>query len=160
MRIVVLLLAVASAAFGSVQDRTAKQPFRIDISAAAETVKVGSGVDITIVLKNVSAAPLSCSANISELTGQDPNLQFDVRDNRGHLIPKRVYPHPELAQGNAILNCAIKPGKSRTDHQDIGRIYDMTRPGKYIVQVSRPISYTDKKAGVVKSNKVTITVVR
>jgi hypothetical protein len=121
-------------------------------------VKVGSSVDIGILLRNTSAEPLSCSANISDFTGQDPYLRFDVRDDHGRMVPKRVYAHSELAEGHPIMGCTVRPGESRTEGQDVARIYDMTRPGKYVIQVFRAISSTNEKAGVVESNKITVTI--
>ena len=158
MTVVVLLLTAAFVAFGPAQDRGAKPPFTIRISADPSMVKVGSGVDVEVVLKNTSAKPLDCSVAISDLTGQDPSLTFDVRDERGNLAPRRVYSYPELATGHAIVGCAVAPGETRTEGQDITRIYDITRPGVYTIQVSKAISLTNAGAGVVKSNKMTITV--
>jgi len=148
----------ATAALGPAQGHPPKEPFMIQIIAAGQTVKVGTGVDIEILLKNTSAEPLSCSANISDLTGQDPYFRFDVRDDHGHLVPKRVYPHPELAEGHPIMDCTVRPGETRTEGQDVARIYDMTRPGEYVIQVFRAISSTNEKAGLVGSNKITVTV--
>lgn len=51
----------------------------------------------------------------------------------------------------------VEPGKRAVEEMDIGRIYDLTRPGTYTV-------YLDKKFGPgsneVKSNEITFTVVR
>lgn len=153
-----LLLATASAALGPAQGHPPKEPFIIQIIAAGPTVKVGIGVDIEILLKNTSAEPLSCSGGISDLTGQDPNFTIDVRNEHGQPVPKRVYPHPELAGGHPLMDCTVRPGETRTESQDVARIYDMTRPGKYVIQVFRAISSTNEKAGLVGSNKITVTV--
>jgi hypothetical protein len=159
MMTLALLLVALSKAPGPGGGQTAKQPFEIEISATAETVDSGSGPAIIVLLKNTSDQPLDCSGNISDLTGQYANFGIDVRDEHGNAAAKRVYPHPELAEGSPILNCTIAPGGSWTLSQTVDRIYDFTRPGKYVIQVSRPISFTDPKAGVVKSNVITVTIV-
>ena len=56
------------------------------------------------------------------------------------------------------MDCTVRPGETRTESQDVARIYDMTRPGKYVIQVFRAISSTNEKAGLVGSNKITVTV--
>ena len=92
-------------------------------------------------------------------SGLDSYLTWEVRDDQGHFAAKRVYPHPELATRSAILERIVKPGESLAGSQDISRLYDMSRPGKYVIQASRRVSDT-KDAYVVKSNKVTVTVIR
>ncbi len=132
-------------------------PFTLVISSEAKSVKVGSAVEIKLSLTNDSAQDIDASANISDLTGVDPNFIFEVRDAAGMLVAKRRYEHPELATGHAMLNRVIKPGKTLEETADIGRLYDMSRPGEYNIQASRRSSENEKDA-VVKSNKIRITV--
>ncbi|MGA9056701.1 MAG: hypothetical protein WB763_09360 [Terriglobia bacterium] len=153
-----MVIVVALAVLAPCQDRQARKPFTIAISAGSSATKAGSSVDINIRLTNNSSEPLDCSGSFYDLTGQDSNFIYEVRDEHGRMVSKRAYPHPELAAGKAILGRTIRPGESITESQDVGRIYDMTKPGKYVIQVSRPVSFTNQKAGVVKSNKATITV--
>lgn len=136
----------------------AEQPFTITISAPTSIVKAGSDVWIDVTLANHSDEDLDESGSINGMTGLDPNLAFEVRDPRGNLIAKRVHKHPELATGKPV-NREIKPRETLTEQQNISRLYDMTKPGRYIVQVSRGLS-TGAQRGVVKSNEVTIVVTR
>ena len=75
------------------------------------------------------------------------------------MVAKRIYPHPELAPSSAILDRIVKPGESIAGSQDISRLFEMSRPGKYVIQASRRIS-DEKDSEVVKSNKVTVTVIQ
>jgi hypothetical protein len=75
------------------------------------------------------------------------------------LAAKRIYAHPELATSSAILDRIINPGDSLAGSQDISRLYDMSRPGKYVIQASRQVSDA-KDSHVVKSNRLTVTVIR
>ncbi|HEY2822693.1 MAG TPA: hypothetical protein VGJ06_16735 [Candidatus Acidoferrum sp.] len=152
----VLIAFFALTALG--QERPSRKPFTIVISTNVQTIEVASGVWIRVNLTNTSSRSLDTSANISDLTGTDPNFIFDVRDSDGNSVPKRVYEHPELATGRAILGRLIKPGASLTEDQDISRLYDMSHPGAYVIQVSRRASEF-KKDGVVKSNKITVRIV-
>jgi hypothetical protein len=152
-----LLLTGACGVFAIGQGQSAKQPFAIVISAVESTVKARSSVPIRVQMTNTSSQDLDASGNWSDLTGADPNYVFDVRDSAGKLAPKRVYEHPELQFGKAIFR-TVGPGGSITDTPDISRQYDLSRPGKYVIQVARRVP-DNPKDGVVKSNKITVTVV-
>jgi len=134
----------------------AEQPFTITISAPTPSVKAGSDVWVVVKITNHSTERLDESGSISGITGLDPNLVFEVRDTRGNLITKKVYVHPELATGHPI-NRSIESGETLAQEQNISRLYDITQPGSYVVQVSRSPS-RGPTSGVVKSNKVTIVV--
>jgi hypothetical protein len=129
------------------------------INVETPFVKAGSGVSVNGRLTNISNPPLDTSGCYCGPSGLDSYLTCEVRDDKGHLAAKRVYPHPELATSSAILERTVKPGESLAGSQDISRLYDMSRPGKYVIQASRPVSDA-KDAYVVKSNKVTVTVIR
>jgi hypothetical protein len=58
-------------------------PFTLVISSEAQSVKAGSAVEIKLSLTNDSAQDIDASANISDLTGVDPNFIFEVRDPAG-----------------------------------------------------------------------------
>ena len=138
------------------QDAT-EQPLSIAISAPTLTVMAGSEVWITVKLTNHSHHEIDESGSINGMTGLDPNLVFTVSDLHGNTVAKRIYRHPELATGTPI-NRAIKDRETLTEEQRISRLYDMTAPGTYIVQVSRR-SAAGTEREIVRSNTVTIKVV-
>ena len=90
------------------------------------------------------------------MTGVDPNYLFEIRDQVDNPAPLRAYEHPELATGQPISR-SLKPGESFTDEQEVSRLIDMSRPGNYVIQVSRRAS-ENKKDGVVKSNIITVRI--
>jgi hypothetical protein len=67
-----------------------------------------------------------------------------------------MYEHPEITSGHAVFR-TVKPGESVIDSEAIGRLFDMTKPGKYVIQVSRRIADGGNER-VVKSNKIILTV--
>ena len=148
------VLISAMAAFGG--NQAAKAPFTIEISTDRPAVKAGSEVSIKVHLTNTSKRVLDCSGTISNMTGVDPNYVFEVRDDANRAVPLRVYEHPGLATGQPISR-SLKPGESFTDEQEVSRLIDMSRPGKYVIQVSRRAS-ENKKDGVVKSNIITVRI--
>jgi hypothetical protein len=138
------------------QPRTDKQPFVIVIAAENSVITPGADVWIKVSLTNSSNRNLDDSGSYSGQTGLDTNFQFDVRDQKGELVSKRRYEHPELATGTPI-NRTLRPGEIVTQKQRVSSLYDMTQPGKYTVQVSMPIP-KGLGIGSVKSNSVTVTI--
>ena len=51
----------------------------------------------------------------------------------------------------------LKPGESVSNITNVARWPDFSKPGEYVIQVSRHVN-DDEKQGVVKSNTITITV--
>jgi hypothetical protein len=160
MRIFSFLMVISiTAGLTSGQNKDAKEPLSIVIIVETPVVKAGSGVSVDGRLTNTSNKPLDASGCYCGPSGLDSYLTWEVRDGKGRMVAKKIYPHPELATSSAILDRIIKPGESIAGSQDISRLFDMSRPGKYVVQASRRISF-GKDSGVVKSNKVTVTVIR
>lgn len=161
MRILhILMLVSITSVLTSGQNETAKEPpLTIVIAVETPVVKAGSGVSVNGRLTNTSSKPLDASGCYCGPSGLDSYLTWEVRDDKGHLAAKKVYPHSELATSSAILDRIVKPRESLAGSQDIGRLFDMTRPGKYVIQASRRVS-DEKDSEIVKSNKVTVTVIR
>jgi hypothetical protein len=84
--------------------------------------------------------------------GLDSTLRFEVCDEHGKLVPKRVYPNQEFRAGSFRVH-TIPVGQALTQPQPVSALYDMRKPGKYTIQVWRPDSKYD-----IKSNIVTVTV--
>jgi hypothetical protein len=147
----------ALSSFEFSQARPVRQPFTIVIQPQNGQPKSGSEVWINVRLTNSSNSDLDMSGGFSDTTRLDPNYHFDVRDEHGRPVPKRVYPHPELDTGSPV-NRIVKPQETFTEEQRVSALYDMKRPGQYVIQVWRRAS-ENPKDGVVKSNVITITVV-
>jgi hypothetical protein len=150
------LILLASTALTPVHAQSLPDPFSITLTAKNATVKSGTSVWVKIQLTNNSAQDLDESGTINGMTGADPNLSFDVRDEDGKLKQKKVHKHAELASGKPI-NRTIAPGQTLEEEQDVSRLFDTTEPGKYVIQVSRRVS-DDQKNKLVKSNTITVTV--
>lgn len=97
----------------SPQLHTEKQPFTIVISPWKDTFPQGADVWVKVSLTNTSNAELDDSGNISGRTGLDPNFQFEVRDQKGSLVSKRRFDHPEIDTGSP-LNRTLQAGENVT----------------------------------------------
>ena len=80
--------------------------------------------------------------------GVRPPESAFYRNILGHLTPEeKAASRSEplrMSSGIAIL---LKPGEKATNRIDVGRLYDLTRPGTYTIQLHFP-----------KSNKIEVTV--
>lgn len=151
---ILLIVVVASC-----QSSAAQQPFSITISAEQAQVKVGSSVNLKIQMTNTSNRELNCGGAPSN--GLDRAYRYDVRDENGKAVPKIAKKHPEIGETFGVWPCSIKPGETASAAGGlISVLYDLTRPGRYTIQVSRPVSEDDPKSPVIYSNKVTITIIQ
>ena len=131
-------------------------PFEIVITAESPMFVAESEVWIKVSLTNTSYQDLDDSGSHFSGIDWDPNFRFEVRDERGKIGSKKNVPHPELRTGNPV-NRSISSGQTFTQEQRVSALYDMRKPGKYTIQVSRRAS-DNPNDGEIKSNIVTITV--
>ena len=125
------------------------------------TVKTGSEVFITVHLTNTSKKNLAFGYDADSRTGVGFAHVYEIRDSRGDRVQKRAIMHPEIGStGHGWPARVLKPGESMEiggDH--ISLLYDLSRPGEYIVQLSRAIN-DDPKNGFVKSNTITLIIAK
>lgn len=137
----------------------------LTISAAQDSVKLGSPVVVKVVCKNISSHVIQVAAEI-----HNHDLLVDVRDAsgtlmpdtplgslyNGHRNPDMVHVTPEDLHGNAVYR-SLKGGESFTREVNIANRYDLTHTGKYTVQVQR--ADAENPSLTVKSNTIAVTLV-
>ncbi len=132
-----------------------RAPFSIVLATANPSIKPGTDVWVKIQLTNNTRHDLSLP--VMDINGVDAEYQFDVRSTDGSSVAKIVNAHPEIKIGS-IKSRTVKPGEStRWEEVRASKVYDMSRPGEYVIQVSRVVS-ENATEGIVKSNTITITV--
>lgn len=157
-----IMLGVAGIAYS----QTSQQPFTITISTAKPEVISGDSVYLDVVMTNISDHDVDCTIYASNAL--DRNYRYEVFDEQGP-VPKIRRKYPEIGETGSSFPCMIKPGEnSRPSGGMISILYDFHRPGKYTIQVSRPVWGDDQRPGTamtvhnnqpeVKSNTITITV--
>ena len=127
-------------------------PFKISIATEKSTVVAGADVLIEVSLTNTSTQNVEETVMYQDGIGLDSTLRFEVRDEHGKLVPKRVYPNEEVRTGSFRVH-TIPAGRTLTQSQPVSTLYDMRKPGRYTVQVWRPDPVYE-----IKSNIVTVTV--
>ena len=130
---------------------SSEQPFTITISGPTE-VKTGAGVEIKIRLTNISNHELKLPVFWSN--GLDTSYMYDVHDYKGNSVEKKN----KGRFTGSVWETTVQPGKNLEDEILVSKIFEINKPGQYVVQVSRNI-FNEPKGGIVKSNSITINVV-
>jgi len=139
-----------------------KPPLTITISGP-RTIPAGSDLTIHIVTTNVSDQSVQiCSA--SEQAGTvEVYYKVAIHDEKGEEPPitdfGRRAKTSYVVQENARTLCEWPPNWTLAYSMAVSKQYDLSKPGKYIVQVTRAASDLSPNSTVVKSNELTVTVV-
>ena len=141
---------------GTAGQNESKQPITIALTPETPTVKAGTDVSVRVVLTNNSKQPFNAGGCYCGPSGLDSLFTWEVHDH-GQLTAKRVYPHPELATGEIILDRVVNPGGEISEGQAVSRLYNMTKPGRYTIQAAVQLP-KQTGGGIIKSNEVMVTV--
>jgi len=150
---------VAASSFG----QTEKPPFTLTIKANKPTEVAGSQVFVWVNMTNISDRPVDCTE--VEEDGTLVSYDYDVRDENAKPVDLWDKSLPYSGRGHTGKTwdkCSLGPGESRNIELIVSFRYDFSKPGKYVVQISRRASLDSKgfRTGEwVKSNAITITVV-
>jgi hypothetical protein len=147
LSILILVLAGATPA------PPTKAPFTLVLTMENPTVTLGSDARVKVQWTNTSDKALDSSANILDATNVDPNFLFELLDDSGRPVPKKVYKFPQTS-GHAEFG-KLKPGETITHDVNLLRLFDLKHSGKYTLQVSRRVPEA-LGGGTIKSNIVTI----
>lgn len=146
----VLLLQMASAHAVSIP------AFTLSIATGSSQVVSGEGVRISILLHNQSSEPVVVP-NFYQADEGESHYGLIVRLSDGRFAPKTA-----LARGLTVWACSAQCGPfgvhPNTDFRDeiiVTKLYDLTVPGRYLIQISA----TWPPLATVTSNQLAITVV-
>jgi hypothetical protein len=136
--------------------------YTIRINAAESTVKAGSKVSIKVVLANVGTTPF----RLGFQGGDFPDYIVDVRRERDGLSPPLTPIGRKMVLGETLTPPTsspyvrlLEPGKPIENEIALSSLYDLSQPGRYLVQIERGRMYGDRYRSGVKSNTIVITVV-
>jgi hypothetical protein len=127
-------------------------------------VKAGSEVRLTITLTNTADHEIFVRRE-KRLDLGELSYTIDVRNDKGKTAPESQYQlalKGEPSAGTTVVVSApglfpVKPGATLEEAVVLNKLFDLTLPGKYLVQAKR-IDDTTKL--LVKSNTITVTVTR
>jgi hypothetical protein len=147
----------------SAQSASLSKPvFSITI-ASSSPLNLSAPIKISVTVKNVSNTDMPWEAEY----GNTAYKAFDVSLTRGnHSVATTFFhrkirgkqraddPH-ETAGGSSVVSM-VTPGETFIQTIDLRRLYNITEPGMYTVQVSR---YDEARKMVVHSNTLTLKIV-
>jgi len=148
------LIYMASVFFNAAYAQTAKEPFSISISTASPTVSAGSHVYVRVKITNTSDQTVDCTSAYTN--GLDQGLRYDVRDEDEKSVMK-----PDIQPERypmSLQSCSLEAGESKEHQTLLNWLYDLSKPGQYLIQISRRTS-DGPNPEYVNSNTITITVV-
>lgn len=139
-------------------------PFTLVLAAAKQPLKAGQPLILRVTVKNASQRPIDVPVSEGSYSAEMV-YQVHVLDEHGH--PALPWVSPPRSDGKIILGMGmghgmgLQPGQSLTDEVNISHVYDVTRPGKYQIWIAEPF-YRGPGIpnGLVKSNTITVTVVK
>jgi hypothetical protein len=136
------------------------QPFSITISTQHEVVKAGSEISVEITLTNTSNHKISLGKAPGNQPLAESEYAVEVYNRKDQLAPDTEYGR-KIRQKKIWFrsrdSVSLQPGESTKDGVIISKLYDLSHPGAYTVQLSRVIPEPFGKGGI-KSNMITITV--
>jgi hypothetical protein len=150
---VLTLIILAVCAASSVHSTAA--PFTLTLDAGEKAVKAGSELKTYVTLRNSSNRAIYMSVGSS-----DVDYAIEVRDSQGRLAPDTDFARKlkERAYYSNDTVFTLQPGESLPKTPLVAtKFYDLSRPGKYLIQVSRGVP-KEIGGGTVKSNTITIAV--
>lgn len=164
-------LILASATISALSGDAAapvKAPFSITINVPSSTVKVGSVLKVEITLTNISDHKIELFRAPGKDNGEF-NSKLEILQHSGKAARETNYRkllRREPSTGNenervaqfagSEIAVSVDPGKSIQDAIVANRLYDLSEPGKYAIQVSRFDRYYSRTW--VRSNRIILTV--
>lgn len=131
------------------------QPFTLILEAEENPVKAGSEVKVEITLCNSSNRAMHMSYGLSEL-----DYAFEVRDSQDRIPPETEFARKSKGRGYFSSDHLfyLQLGESLPKAPlVVSKFYDLSRPGKYTIQVSRAVP-KELGGGTIKSKAITITI--
>jgi hypothetical protein len=141
-----------------------KPVFSITLAAPAEPIHLGTPINLTVTINNVTTKEIYWEAdrgknsvykavNISLVKGgHEPETTLLNRRIHGK---QRADDPVDAGSGSSIV-LSYPPGKMFTMTIDVTKLYQITEPGQYTVEASR---YDDDSKTIVRSNFITLDVV-
>lgn len=136
--------------------------FSLRLHGLEVPVKAGSEIRLRVTLTNTSDHDLSFGIAPGETPDQTLSYTVDIRDARGQQAPPTAFlrdlrEHRPLTAGS-VFGYTLSPGKSYEEELVITKLYVLSHPGRYTIQVARSQKPWPNPASNVKSNAIAIIV--
>ena len=133
----------------------ASTPFTLTLEAEQNPIKAGSEVKVDITLRNSSNHPIAVGLGLAEV-----DYALGVRDSQNRIPPETDF--ARKSKGRVYFSnetvFTLQPGETVPKEMlVISKFYDLSRPGRYTIQVSRTVP-KELGGGTVKSDAITISI--
>jgi hypothetical protein len=139
--------------------KEAQRVTSIELGAPSESVKIGTPAKLTVTMTNTSDHDICIYSDAKgnyrvEVRDEKAKLPPDTkfgRSRNGNVKPDQLSPEELSSSGGYVI---LGPRQTQVQTVNVTALYEITRPGRYSVQVSRidPATFEE-----VKSDVVTIT---
>jgi hypothetical protein len=160
-----LACALALILFATLSASANKQLFSLSIAAPSEPLKAGADLRLRVTITNTSDREIGFIRSPGQIPEEGFRYEVEVHDAQGQSAPPSAYVQdlkksPTITEEVSRYAAWLKPGESFVDDLEITKFYDLHRPGKYTISVSREIPPRQNLGeGKVRSNSITVTVV-
>jgi len=130
-------------------------------------MKVGSPVVITVTLANISGRDIEvereirgtdCRVDVRDISGKSvQDSKFGLLYNGHDTVGDVSQVNPRDLNG-ATVDIPVKAGKTLAWGLDVGKFYDLSKPGQYSIFVQR-LDPEDPSLPWVKSNVITVSII-
>lgn len=142
-----------------------RQLFSLSLATPKRPLKAGTELRLLVNVTNTSSRTISFITSPGEVPEDGLLYEINVRDEHNHSAPPSAYLRTMDKRvstfGGSFTAHALKPGESFVDEVTVTLFYELSRPGKYTISVSRPFPPRQNLGkGKVTSNTITVTVVQ
>lgn len=133
-------------------------PFTLKVEAQSPSVVAGGKIVLEIALRNVSQGDLVVRQTMRPDQGEW-DYGVDVRDEKGDRVDQTKYGR-NREQIIRLLSShmhTLKPDQTLNAEITLSKLFDLTVPGRYTIQVSRHVDDHESEP-LVRSDTTTITV--
>ena len=166
LRVAIVCLPLAAAS-GQAAAQVKDPVYGLTLQSRQAEYRIGAPVPVEIITKNLAKHEIEATDTGGMSSGADLYYMIDVRDGQGNSavetpLGKAIRSGTAFRIGSTVRGLGepspkLQPGKSKTDEVLLNRLYDLTQPGRYTVQVRRR---DDTSGTAPKSNMITITIIK
>lgn len=139
------------------------QLFSLSVAAPKEPLKAGTELHLLVTVRNTSKRAISFIIAPGPIPEDELEYEINVRDADGRSAPPSAYLRNKdkrvpMSYGSRLAR-TLEPGESFVEQVTVTTFFDLSRPGKYTISVSRAIPPRQNLGkGSVESDPVTVIV--
>jgi len=119
------------------------QPFALTIRTAQSTVAMGSDIRVEVTLTNTSGRDIAFAKSVGD-DAAEFNYVIDMHDAHGKPLAETEHHRRVKAEDSQPIShsnqiVTLKPGESLKENAILNNLYEISRPGKYLILAQRDV---------------------